>query len=151
MDKQKSIEALQFFVTALSEGAFVHKVQGQVFKSQGWTKLGEKYIGHFDEEMAWVEKFIDRILDLGGEVKVEKHEARELNCDPVEYVKADLAIQQPGVELLRKCMASVSEDPTTYDLLKDYLLDEEEDQYWSEEQLDVIEKIGVQNWLMKQM
>ena len=28
MDKQKSIEALQFFVTGLSEGAFVHKVQG---------------------------------------------------------------------------------------------------------------------------
>jgi len=151
MDKKKSIDALQFFVTGLSEGAFVHKVQGQVFKSQGWKKLGEKYVGHFDEEMAWVEKFIDRILDLGGEVKVEKHEARELICDPVEYVKADLAIQQPGVELLRKCMESVKDDPTTYDILKAYLLDEEEDQYWSEEQLDVIEKIGVQNWLMKQM
>ena len=25
MDKQKSIEALQLFVTGLSEGAFVHK------------------------------------------------------------------------------------------------------------------------------
>ena len=46
MDKQKSIEALQFFVTGLSEGAFVHKVQGQIFKAQGFTKLGEKYIGH---------------------------------------------------------------------------------------------------------
>ena len=69
MDKQKSIEALQFFVTGLSEGAFVHKVQGQIFKAQGLTKLGEKYIGHYTEEMEWVEKFIDRILDLGGEVK----------------------------------------------------------------------------------
>ena len=37
MDKQKSIEALQFFVTGLSEGAFVHKVQGQIFKAQGFT------------------------------------------------------------------------------------------------------------------
>jgi hypothetical protein len=63
MDKQKSIEALQFFVTGLSEGAFVHKVQGQIFKAQGFTKLGEKYIGHYTEEMEWVEKFIDRILD----------------------------------------------------------------------------------------
>lgn len=151
MDKKKSIEALQFLVTGLSEGAFVHKVQGQVFKSQGFTKLGEKYVGHFTEEMEWVEKFVDRILDLGGEVKIDKHEARELICDPVEYIKADLAIQQPGVELLRKCMESVKDDPTTYDILKAYLLDEEEDQSWSEEQLDIIEKIGVQNWLMKQM
>ena len=51
MDKQKSIEALQFFVTGLSEGAFVHKVQGQIFKAQGFTKLGDKYIGHYTEEM----------------------------------------------------------------------------------------------------
>lgn len=151
MDKKKSIEALQFFVTGLSEGAFVHKVQGQIFKSQGFTKLGEKYIGHFTEEMAWVEKFIDRILDLGGEVKVEEHKSRELIGDPVEYLKADLLIQQPGVDLLRKCMASVSEDATTYDILKAYLLDEEEDLYWSENQVELIEKIGVQNWLVQQL
>ena len=151
MDKQKTIEALQFFVTGLSEGAFVHKVQGQIFKAQGFTKLGEKYIGHYTEEMEWVEKFIDRILDLGGEVKVEKHEARELVCDPVEYIKADLAIQEPGVELLRKCMASLIEDPTTYDIMKAYLLDEEEDLGWSLGQLELIEKIGLQNWLAKQI
>ena len=74
MDKQKSIETLQFFVTGLSEGAFVHKLQGQMFKSQGFTKLGEKYMDHFSEEMGWVEKFVDRILDLGGEMlKAIKH------------------------------------------------------------------------------
>lgn len=151
MDKKKTIEALQFFVTHLSEGAFVHKVQGQIFKSQGFNKLGDKYVGHFSEEMGWVEKFVERILDLGGEVKVEAHEARQLISDPVEYVKADLGIQQPGVEMLRKCMASVAEDPTTYDILKAYLADEEEDLFWSEEQIDLIEKIGVQNWLVKQM
>ena len=151
MDKQKSIEALQFFVTGLSEGAFVNKVQGQIFKSESFEKLGQKYIGHFTEEMEWVEKFIDRIIDLGGCPKVEKHEARELICDPLEYIKADLAIQVAGVELLRKCMGSVCEDYLTFDILKAYLADEEEDQYWSEGQLEFIEKIGYQNWLLKQM
>ena len=135
MDKQKSIEALQFFVTGLSEGAFVHKVQGQIFT----------------EEMEWVEKFIDRILDLGGEVKVEKHEARTLCYDPVEYIKEDLKIQEPGVELLRKCMGSVCEDYLTFDILKAYLADEEEDLYWSQGALEMIEKIGAQNWLIMQM
>ena len=151
MDKQKSIEALQFFVTGLSEGAFVHKVQGQIFKAQGFTKLGEKYIGHYNEEMEWVEKFIDRILDLGGEVKVEKHEARALCYDPIEYIKEDLKIQEPGVELLRKCMGSVCEDYLTFDILKAYLADEEEDLYWSQGALEMIEKIGAQNWLIKQL
>ena len=151
MDKQKTIEALQFFVTHLAEGAIVHKQQGMIFKSQGFTKLGEKYIGHFDEEMGWVEKFTERILDLGAEVKFEGMKSRDLINDPIEYVKADLAIQQPGVELLMKCMESVKEDPITYDLLKDYLKDEEEDLFWSQGAVDIIEKIGVQNWLMSQM
>ena len=129
MDKQKSIETLQFFVTHLAEGAIVHKQQGMIFKAQGLTKLGEKYIGHFSEEMGWVEKFTERILDLGGEIKFEGMKSRDLICDPVEYVKADLAIQEPGVELLMKCMEGVKDDPTTYDLLKAYLKDEEEDRY----------------------
>ena len=85
MDKQKSIESLQFFVTHLAEGAIVHKQQGMIFKAQGLTKLGEKYIGHFGEEMGWVEKFTERILDLGGDVKFEGMKSRELITDPIEY------------------------------------------------------------------
>ncbi|MBR1774746.1 MAG: hypothetical protein IJ759_04385 [Bacteroidales bacterium] len=48
-------------------------------------------------------------------------------------------------------MAEVCEDVTTYDIMKEYLKDEEEDMYWSEGQLALIEKIGYQNWLIKQM
>ena len=151
MDKKKTIEALQFFVTGLTEGALVHKLQGQLFKAQGFEKLGEKYINHFTEEMGWVEKFVDRILDLGGDVKFEGAKARDLVAAPVDYIKADLAIQEKGVEMLYKCMAELRDDPTTYDILKAYLADEEEDLYWSQEQLELIEMIGVQNWLVKQL
>ena len=41
-------------------------------------------------------------------------------------------------------------DITTYDLMKEYLKDEEEDMYWSEGQLELIEKIGIQNYLNNQ-
>jgi len=151
MDKQKSLETLQFFVTGLSEGAYVHKLQGQILKSKGFTKLGEKYIDHYNEEMGWVEKFINRILDLGGEVKAEGMKARALICDPVEYIKADLAIQEQGVDFLYKCMETLTGDPTTYDIMKAYLADEEEDLYWSQAQLECIEAIGKQNWLITQL
>jgi len=151
METKKSIEALQFFVTHLAEGAIVHKQQGMIFKSQGFTKLGQKYIDHFNEEMGWVEKFTERILDLGGDVKFEGMKSRDLINDPIAYVKADLAIQGPGVDMLQKCMADLKDDPTTYDLLKDYLKDEEEDLYWSQGALELIEKIGTQNWLLLQL
>ena len=39
----------------------------------------------------------------------------------------------------------------TYDLLKDYLKDEEEDLFWSQGAVELIEKIGTQNWLLLQL
>lgn len=151
MDKEKSIKALQFFVTELSNGAFAHMVQGKQFESLGFKKLGEKYSGHYQEEMQWVEKFIARILDLGGDVKLEDRKGREVVKNPIDYLKADLDNQKQGVDILYGCVAGVSGDPTTYDLMKAYLADEEEDLYWDEEQLDLIKLIGEQNWLIKQM
>lgn len=151
MDARKSIEALQFFVTHLSNGAFTHLVQGKQFASLGFSKLGDKYAGHYTEEMEWVEKFMSRINDLGGEVKIESREGALLVKDPVEYIKADLATQEKGVAMLYDCMKQLADDPTTYDLVKDYLKDEEEDLYWSQGQLEMIEMIGRQNWLAKQL
>ena len=151
MNKQKSIDALQFFVTNLSEGAIVHKQQGMIFKSLGFNKLGQKYIDHYTEEMGWVEKFTERILDLGAEIKFEGMKERAFIKNPIDYVKADLEIQGPGVELLLKCMETVKDDPTTYDIFKDYLKDEEEDLFWSQGAVDMIECIGAQNWLLQQL
>lgn len=151
MDAKKSIEALQFFVTGLTEGALVHKMQGQVFNAMGFEKLGQKYIDHFNEEMEWVEKFVGRILDLGGEVKFEGAKAREIIGNPVDYIKADLEIQKAGVDMLYKCCEGLINDPTTYDIMKAYLADEEEDLYWSQGALEMIECIGAQNWLIRQL
>ena len=151
MDKQKSIKALQFFVTNLSNQAFGHKLQGKTFADQGFAKLGEKYVGHHDEEMGWVDQFIGRMLDLGGELKHENRPEGHLISDPCEYIKFDHEVSVNGIDFLRKCMNDLREDDTTYDIMKAYLKDEEEDMYWSETQLDLIEKIGYQNWLIKQM
>ncbi len=151
MDKQNSLKALQVFATGLSEGAYVHKLQGQIFKSQGFSKLGEKYISHFNEEMGWVEKFVERIIDLGGEIKFEGMKERALISDPVAYIKEDLKIQEAGVDMLYKCMETLTSDPTTYEIMKEYLKDEEEDLYWSQGTLEMIEKIGQQNWLFTQL
>lgn len=151
MDAKKSIETLQYLSTALSGGAFTHLVQGKHFEALGFSKLAEKYIGHYEEEMDWVKKFITRINDLGGEVKIEAQQGGQLVKDPVEYVKADLAIQEKGIGALYDCVKSLADDPTTYDILKAYLADEEEDLYWSQGQIELIELIGKQNWLLKQL
>ena len=149
MDKQKSIEALQFFVTNLNAQSFQHKLQAKIFGSLGYKKLEEKYMGHAAEEQGFVERFIDRLLDLGGELKQEAVPAQTLYQDPFEFLKADYKVSVDGIELLRKCIDGIKDDLTTFDMMKEYLKDEEEDMYWSEEQLGLIEAIGSQLWLVK--
>ena len=151
MDFTQTLQISQLIVNELTAGAFVHKMQGMLFQSQGFTKLGQKYIDHYTEEMEWVEKYAGRMLDLGCVPEVKIKCESKLIEDPVEYIKADLKTQREGVEMLYKMMPSLACDPTTYDITKAYLADEEEDLYWSEEQMDMIEKIGLQNWLVKQM
>ena len=151
MDFNSNLQMMQLIVNELTGSAFVHKMQGQLFKSQGFEKLGQKYMDHYTEEMEWVEKYTNRMLDLGCVPQVKVCSETTLEKDAVEYIKADLKLQREGVEALYKMMPAMASDPTTYDLMKAYLADEEEDLYWDEEQVDLIEMIGKQNWLMKQM
>ena len=151
MDFKATLQISQLIVNELSGSSFVHKMQGLLFKSQGYEKLGQKYLDHYAEEMAWVEKYANRMMDLGCTPQVNIHMEKPLIEDAKAYIEADLKIQREGVESLYKMMPALAADPTTYDITKAYLADEEEDQYWSEEQLDKIEKIGYQNWLMKMM
>ena len=151
MDKQKSIATLQAYATGLAAQSLQHKVEGKIFADQGYTKLGEKYAEHAAEEMAWVDQFIERILDLGGTPLVENAPAMPVTADPVEYIKTDVEISHREVPILQQVVLSLQDDFKTYDILRAYALDEEEDMFWSETQLDLIEKIGLQNWLVKQL
>ena len=151
MDKQKSIATLQAYATGLAAQSLQHKVESKIFADQGFTTLGAKYAEHAAEEMGWVDQFIERILDLGGTPLVEKAPAMPVTTDPVEYIKADLAVSHEQVPILQQIVLSLQDDFKTYDILRAYALDEEEDMLWSETQLDLIEKIGLQNWLVKQL
>ena len=151
MDFTTTIQISEMIVNELAGSAFVHKMQGQLFVNQGFTKLGQKYLDHYTEEMGWVEKYTNRMLDLGYVPQVKVCSQATLIEDPKAYLEADLKLQKEGVETLYKIMPTLASDPTTYDITKAYLLDEEEDLYWDEEQLSLIEKMGLQNCLVKQL
>ena len=50
MDFTNTIQISQMIINELAGSAFVHKMQGQLFKSQGFTKLGE------EEDQNWLVK-----------------------------------------------------------------------------------------------
>ena len=148
---KKTIANLQTIVTNLSQQADGHAIQSRIFASEGFTKLAEKYAEHAAEERGYVEKCIDRILDLGGKVKLEAKQETKVFTDPAEWVKFDLEVSKAGLAWLATVVEEAKTDYTTYDMLKDYYKDEEEDMYWGETQLDLIKMIGRENWLVRQM
>lgn len=151
MANEKVIAGLQMIVTALAQQADGHVIQSRIFASEGFSKLADKYAEHADEERGYVKKCIDRLLDLGCEVKLEAKEAAPVHKDPIEWVKYDLQVSKDGLAFLKGLVEEARDDYTTYDILKEYYQDEEEDMYWGEAQLELIEKIGEQNWLLQQL
>ncbi|MBO7673774.1 MAG: hypothetical protein J6S63_02040 [Atopobiaceae bacterium] len=151
---QKVTETLQLIATTLAQQANGHQIHSRIFAAQGFTKLEEKYAEHAEEERGFMCKCIDRLLDLGCEVKFEALEAGPVYTDPVEYIKYDLSLSrdESGIAMLRDVIAiAAREDYESYDVLKDYIEDENEDAGWMELQLELVEKIGLQNWLARQL
>ena len=150
-DKAKILAGLQQIVTDLDQQAAGHAIQSRIFAAQGFTKLADKYKEHAEEERGWVEKCTDRIIDLGGEVKIEAKKAAPVCKDPLDFVKYDLQVSKDGLAWLGELVEEARGDYTTYDILKAYYQDEEEDMYWGEGQLELVEKIGLQNWYIQQL
>ena len=150
-DKAKILEGLQVIVTDLAQQADGHDIHARIFASQGFSKLADKYKEHAEEERGYVIKCIDRIIDLGGEVKIEAKKEAPVCKDPLDFVKYDLQVSKDGLAWLASLVEEARTDYTTYDILKEYYQDEEDDMYWGEQQLELIEKIGVQNWYIQQL
>ena len=145
------IAGLQGIVTGLSQQADGHVIQSKIFAGKGYTKLAEKYAEHAAEERGYVVQCIDRILALGGEVKNEEKTATPVYTDPIEWIKYDLEVSRSGLNGLTKLIEASVKDFVTFEILIAYYKDEEEDLHWGEQQLELIEKIGEQNWLIKQL
>ena len=150
-NKEKILEGLQIIVTDLAQQADSHAIQSRVFASEGFGKLAEKYAGHAAEERGYVDQCAGRILDLGGEVKCGAKKETPVYKDPIEWVKYDLQVSRDGLAWLKTLVEEARDDYTTFDILKKYYEDEEEDVNWAEGQLELIECIGKQNWILRQL
>ena len=150
MTNEKVIAGLQTIVTELAQQADGHAIQSRIFASEGFSKLAEKYAEHAAEERGYVDKCIDRLLDIGCDVKLEAKREAPVCKDPVDWLKYDLQVSIDGLAWLKEITEAAREDYTTFDILKEYYQDEE-DMYWGQAQLELIECIGKQNWLLQQL
>ena len=150
---EKIIAVLNDFLadelTAISQ----YMVHSEMCANWGYDKLHEAVEKRAIGEMKHAEKLIARILFLEGQPTVSNLKKISIGATVEVQLKHDLEAEADAVKAyndgIRLCMELG--DHGSRELIEDNLEDEEEHLDWLEAQLDQINQMGLQNYLLAQV
>lgn len=136
-------------LTAINQ-YFLHARQ---YEHWGLERLGHKEYEESIDEMKHADRLVKRILLLGGLPNLQDLGRLRIGETVPEVLAADLALEREAIPMARDAIAAIEKknDYVTRALLVEILEDEEEHEDWLETQLDLIEKIGAENYIQSQM
>ena len=148
--QENIIRHLQATLSGIIAGAQQHYMHATINKHRGFNKLSDRMMHENAKEMAEAARFIHRIIDLGGipDVQFEKWPVH-MNIE--EQLKVEYQEQLMALQVLNKIIASIEDDNVTKQLFQDYIADEAGHTQWLKQQLDLIESIGLKNYLSNQI
>jgi len=130
-----------------------YMVHSEMCADWGYERLHEAVEGRAITEMKHAESLIERILFLEGTPIVSQLKAIHIGAKVEKQFKHDLEAEHMAVKAYNDGIRLAVEtgDNGTRELLESILKDEEEHVDWLETQLDQIEQMGVQNYLVEQV
>jgi len=136
-------------LTAINQ-YFMH---AKMCENWGFDKLAEKSREESIEEMHHADRLMDRILFLEGLPNLQAVKKINVGENVSEQLKLDLQLELDAVPLLREAAKYCREqgDEVSKALFQAILDDEEEHIDWLETQLELIEKVGLENYLQAKM
>lgn len=126
----------------------------RMYKDWGFEKLYERIDHETQEEREHADMLVQRILFLEGVPDLATRIQLNVGQTVPEMLRNDLEVEYRVVAHLRQVMSFCEsvQDYTTRDILLKLLKDTEEDHaWWLEKQLNLINQIGLENYLQSQM
>ena len=128
---------------------FLHS---RMLKDWGLNKLGDYEFKESVDEMHHADALIERTLFLEGLPNLQDLGKLRIGEDVPEILRCDLELELDAIPDLRAAIAycEVHKDYVSRDLFDSILKSEEEHVDFLETQLDLIDKMGVENYLQSQ-
>ncbi len=131
-------------LTAINQ-YFLH---GKIAQNWGVKKLGDFMLKESIDEMKHADELMERILFLDGVPNVAGLDALAVGKDIPSMLENDLGLEHKAIPDLKSAIECAEEkkDFASRDLLEKILISEEEHVDWLEDQLELIERTGIQNY-----
>lgn len=136
-------------LTAINQ-YFLH---AKMFADWGLHRLAEQEKAESIDEMKHADALMERILFLEGLPNLQDIGRLYVGEDVQEMLECDLRLEMEAIPNLREGIAycESSGDYVTRELFEQILESEEEHVDWLETNLDLIKRVGVQNYCQSQM
>ena len=142
------------FLQSLAKGWFgnsqQHSIQAQLLKQRGFGKLADKIMAESDEEWNEARKVNARLIELGVTPKVELQEY-PVFTDVKEMLEYDCKDAAAALPEMSKELALFEDDFVTRNMIREFIVDEQDHFIWVRQHLSLMEEIGMENYLIEQM
>lgn len=142
-------QALTFELT-VTNTYFLH---AKMLQSWGLGRLGKVFYDYSIEEMKDADELIERILLFDGLPNVQRLNPITIGQDAEEMLRLALTSEIQAVAMFNDAARECNDlgDHGSARVFEDMVLDEERHADWFESQLDVISRVGLQNYLATQI